>query len=178
MRDWFESLEPRERLFVSIGAAIVAIALLWGLIWAPLDRGHRELQQRVSTWERSLADIRPLASMPQPQSGSRPASTAGKCRSGWTALRSPASTAGGAQSPVVIVDSTLRSHGLGQPKRSQPTPNGIRVEFENVAFDKLVVWLGDLSSQYGMEVQAGSLSAATSESPGRINASLTLERSL
>ncbi|MDH3587287.1 MAG: type II secretion system protein M [Gammaproteobacteria bacterium] len=161
MRDWFESLEPRERLFVSIGAAIVAIALLWGLIWAPLDRGHRELQQRVSTWERSLADIRPLASMPQPQSGSR-----------------PASTAGGAQSPVVIVDSTLRSHGLGQPKRSQPTPNGIRVEFENVAFDKLVVWLGDLSSQYGMEVQAGSLSAATSESPGRINASLTLERSL
>ena len=161
MRDWFESLEARERLFVSIGAAIVAIALLWGLIWAPLDRGHRELQQRVSTWERSLADIRPLASMPQPQSGSR-----------------PASTAGGAQSPVVIVDSTLRSHGLGQPKRSQPTPNGIRVEFENVAFDKLVVWLGDLSSQYGMEVQAGSLSAATSESPGRINASLTLERSL
>lgn len=161
MRDWFESLEPRERLFVSIGAAIVAIALLWGLIWAPLDRGHRELQQRVSTWERSLADIRPLASMPQPQSGSR-----------------PASTAGGAQSPVVIVDSTLRSHGLGQPKRSQPTPNGIRVEFENVAFDKLVVWLGDLSQQYGMEVQAGSLSADTSENPGRINATLTLERSL
>ena len=127
----------------------------------PLDKGHRELQQRVSTWERSLAEIRPLASMPQPQSGSR-----------------PAAATGAAQSPVVIVDTTLRSHGLGQPKRSQPTPNGIRVEFENVAFDKLVVWLGDLSYQYGMEVQAGSLSAATSEDPGRINATLTLERSL
>ena len=161
MRDWFESLEPRERLFVSIGAAIVVIALLWGLIWAPLDKGHRELQQRVSTWERSLAEIRPLASMPQPQSGSRPTSATGS-----------------AQSPVVIIDSTLRSHGLGQPKRSQPTPNGIRVEFENVAFDKLVVWLGDLSYQYGLEVQAGSLSADTSGAPGRINATLTLERSL
>jgi general secretion pathway protein M len=161
MRDWFESLESRERLFVSIGAAVVAIAVFWGLIWAPLDKGHRELQQRVSNWERSLADLRPLASMPQPQSGSRPASAAGS-----------------AQSPVVIVDSTLRSHGLGQPKRSQPTPNGIRVEFENVAFDKLVVWLGELSYQYGMEVQAGSLSATASESPGLINATLTLERSL
>jgi general secretion pathway protein M len=161
MRDWFESLEARERLFVSIGAAIVAIALFWGLIWAPLDNGHSELQQRVATWERSLAELRPLASMPQPQSGSR-----------------PASGAAAAQSPVVIVDSTLRSHGLGQPKRSQPTPNGIRVEFENVAFDKLVVWLGDLSSQYGMEVQAGSLSAASNEAPGRIDATLTLERSL
>ena len=135
--------------------------MFWGLIWAPLDKGHRELQQRVSNWERSLADLRPLASMPRQQSGSRPATAAGN-----------------AQSPVVIVDSTLRSHGLGQPKRSQPTPNGIRVEFENVAFDKLVVWLGDLSNQYGMEVQAGSLSATASESPGRINATLTLERSL
>ena len=81
-------------------------------------------------------------------------------------------------SPVVIVDTTLRSHGLGQPKRSQPTPNGIRVEFENVAFDKLVVWLGDLSNQYGMEVQAGSLSAIAQAGPGRVNASLTLERTL
>ena len=161
MRDWFESLDPRERLFVSVGVSIVAVAILWGAIWAPLDRGHRELQQRVATWEQSLAELRPLASMPQPQGGSRPASAAGS-----------------AQSPVVIVDSTIRSHGLGQPKRSQPTPNGIRVEFENVAFDKLVVWLGDLSHQYGMEVQAGSLSAATSENPGRINATLTLERSL
>lgn len=161
MRDWFESLEARERLFVVLGAVVVSIALLWGLIWVPLDKGHRDLQQRVSTWERSLAELRPLASMPRPQNGSQ--SAAGAAAS---------------QSPVVVVDSTLRSHGLGQPKRSQPTPNGIRVEFENVAFDKLVVWLGDLSSQYGMEVQAGSLSTATPESPGRVNATLTLERSL
>ena len=161
MRDWFESLEARERLFVAGGAIVVAIALFWGLVWVPLDKGHRELQQRVATWEQSLAELRPLASMPRPQNGSRP--TPG---------------AASAQSPVVIVDSTLRSHGLGQPKRSQPTPNGIRVEFENVAFDKLVVWLGDLSYQYGMEVQAGSFSAATTDAPGRVNATLTLERSL
>ena len=161
MRDWFDSLEARERLFVAVGAIVACIAMLWGLVWLPLDKGHRDVQQRVSTWERSLADLRPLASMPRQQSGSRPATAAGN-----------------AQSPVVIVDSTLRSHGLGQPKRSQPTPNGIRVEFENVAFDKLVVWLGDLSNQYGMEVQAGSLSATASESPGRVNATLTLERSL
>lgn len=161
MRDWFESLEARERLFVVLGAVVVSIALVWGLVWAPLDKGHSELQQRVSTWEQSLAELRPLASMPKSQSGSRPAPGASS-----------------SQSPVVIVDSTLRTHGLGQPKRSQPTPNGIRVEFENVAFDKLVVWLGELSYQYGMEVQAGSLSADTAEAPGRINATLTLERSL
>ena len=161
MRDWFDSLEARERMFVVVGAAVVAIALLWGLVWIPLDKGHRDVEQRVATWERSLAELRPLVSMPKPQSGSQASRGAGS-----------------AQSPVVVVDSTLRSHGLGQPKRSQPTPNGIRVEFENVAFDKLVVWLGDLSYQYGMEVQAGSVSTGTTDEPGRVNATLTLERSL
>lgn len=161
MRDWFESLEARERLFVVIGAVVVTIALLWGLVWVPLDRGHRDAAGRVATWERSLAELRPLAALPRPQNGSRASRGAGN-----------------AQSPVVVVDSTLRSHGLGQPKRSQPTPNGIRVEFENVAFDKLVVWLGDLSYQYGMEVQAGSLSTAANDAPGRVDATLTLERSL
>ena len=161
MRDWFESLEQRERLFVAVGAVVVVIAILWGLIWTPLDKGHRDLEARVAEWERSLAELRPLAAMPQPTSGSQ------------TTPR-PTNT----QSPVVIVDTTLRNRNLGQPKRSQPTPNGIRVEFENVAFDDLVLWLGDLSSQYGMEVQAGSLSTSSIAGPGRINASLTLERSL
>ena len=132
MRDWFESLETRERLFVSIGAVVVAIA-----------------------------ELRPPVAMPQPVQGarSRPAVAAN-------------------QSPVVIVDTTLRNRSLGQPKRSQPTPNGIRVEFENVPFDDLVLWLGDLSTQYAMEVQSGSLSTAAQGSPGRINATLTIERAL
>ena len=84
------------------------------------------------------------------------------------------------QSPIIVVDQTLRSRGLEQfRRRSQPTANnGIRVEFENVAFDDLVLWLGDLGQHHGMHVQAGSLSVASQSGPGRINASLTLERAL
>ena len=37
MKDWFEELEPRERLFVSVGAIVVVIAVFWGLVWMPLD---------------------------------------------------------------------------------------------------------------------------------------------
>jgi general secretion pathway protein N len=109
MKDWFEELEPRERLFVSVGAIVVVIAVFWGLVWMPLDKGHRGAQERVAVWEQSLAELRPLASQPQPAAGAQ-----GRPR--------PAST----QSPVVIVDTTLRNRSLGQPKRSQPTPNGIR----------------------------------------------------
>ena len=93
-----------------------------------------------------------------------------------TVAQSPASR----QTPVVIVDQTLRARGLDRAlRRSQPTTsNGIRVEFENVAFDDLVLWLDDLGSQYAMQVASGSLSTTAQATPGRINATLTLERSL
>ena len=39
-----------------------------------------------------------------------------------------------------------------------------------------MLWLGDLSSRYGMDVQAGSLSVPPRAEPGRVNVTLTLER--
>ncbi len=162
MRDWFDSLAFRERIFVASGAAVVAVALFWALIWLPIDRGRDSAAENVAAWEHSLAELRPLKSM---------AATAG--RPGGPRIDR-------GQTPVVIVDRTLRARGLDRSlKRSQPTTStGIRVEFENVAFDDLVLWLGDLSDQYAMDVQAGSFSRSARSGAGRINASLTLERRL
>ena len=163
MKDWFKTLDARERLFVSVGAAVTFIALFYALVWAPLERNHTDLVRSIETWERSLAELRPLKGMVQ-SPGSRPVAT----------------PTGGQQTPVVIVDKTLRARGLDRSlKRSQPTTSsGIRVEFENVAFDDLVLWLGDLSTQHSMHVQSGSLSVSSRAGPGRINATLTIERSL
>lgn len=163
MKDWFESLESRERLFVGLGALIVIIAIIYGFIWAPLDRNHDSMATSVDDWQRSLAELRPLKGLAQ---------------SGNQATASTSTTS--QQSPIIVVDQTLRSRGLEQfRRRSQPTSsNGVRVEFENVAFDDLVLWLGDLSDQHAMHVQAGSLSTGSQPVPGRVNATLTLERAL
>lgn len=159
MKDWFLGLETRERLFVGVGGIVVLLIIVYGVLWLPFDRAHRNLAASVDNWQRSLAELRAVAATVDP------AAEAGSARRP------------GAQSPVVIVDQTLRQRGLAVTvKRQQPTPNGIRLEFENVAFDQLVLWLGELEQQYGMEVQAGSLSLASRAGPGRINASLTLER--
>ncbi|MDH3532654.1 MAG: type II secretion system protein M, partial [Gammaproteobacteria bacterium] len=157
MRDWFAMLETREQLFVGGGAALVVIALFYALIWRPLDNGQETLAGNVANWERSLAELRPLKGMQPSQGAARRAVT------------------GSQQTPVVIVDQSLRARGLDRSlKRSQPTTsNGIRVEFENVAFDDLVLWLGDLSKQHAMHVSSGSFSAANRAGPGRINATLT-----
>lgn len=161
MTDWFANLERREQWFVGTGAIAVLLIVFWGLVWTPLDTAQRRLETSVTDWQRSLNDLQAIASaLTATQNGSR---------------RAPADSS---QSPMVIVDQTLSVRGLNSAvQRRQPTPNGIRVEFENVAFDQLVLWLGDLSARHGMNVQAGSLSLSGRAGPGRINASLTLERS-
>lgn len=161
MKSWFASLEQREQIFVAAGATVVLIAIFYSLVWVPLDTGQKALAQEVSVWQRSLAELKPLKGMqPANSNASTPIN------------------AGSNQTPVVIVDQTLRARGLDRAlKRSQPTTsNGIRVEFENVAFDDLILWLGDLSSQHGMQVSSGSMSTSSQSAPGRINATFTLER--
>ena len=163
MKDWWDNLEAREQVMVFGCGVFVVLAALYALVWLPFDRSHDQLAMNVSNWERSLAELKPLRGV---------VGSSGGTRGGVVSSAN--------QAPIIIVDQTLRSRGLEQyRRRSQPTTsNGIRVEFENVAFDELVVWLGDLSDQHAMHVQAGSLSIASQSGPGRINASLTLERAL
>jgi general secretion pathway protein M len=162
VKEWYANLAVRERLIVAVGGAAAVLILFWALVWLPLDRGQDELRSSVADWRQSLAELRVLA--------------ASMSLAADEAAATPAADNG--QSPVVVVDQTLRERNLNSAvKRRQPTPNGIRVEFEDVAFDQLVVWLGDLSATHGLSVQAGSLSQGTRAEKGRINASLTLEQS-
>ncbi|MDX1404039.1 MAG: type II secretion system protein M [Woeseiaceae bacterium] len=158
MRDWFEALEEREKIFVLAAAVVIAVTVFWFGIWKPLDDGQTAAARRVETWRVSLRELQPLKNQLQGASSGQPVQAD--------------------QPLVVIVDSSLRQRGLaGSHQRSQPTPTGgIRVEFENAAFDDLMLWLGDLNRQYGLIVQSGSFSLASGDAPGRVNSTLTLER--
>lgn len=161
MKNWFTSLEAREQVFVMTAVVFIVLAIGWVGVWTPLDTNHKAAAQRVETWRQSLAALRPMRGPVQATASSAPVNT------------------GNDQSLVVIVDNSLRQRGLyNSLQRSQPTPagNGIRVEFESAAFDDLILWLGDLQRQYGLQVVSGSFSIASGESPGRVNSSVTLER--
>lgn len=159
MKTWFEALQPRERAFVLSAIAVVALAILYWGVWRPLDRAHTGMQTSVQTWSNALSELRPLQSQLQNAS--------------LTAAQSS-----GNESLVVIIDNSLRQRGLyGALQRSQPTAqNGIRVEFENAAFDDLILWLGDLATSHGLQLQSGSFSSNQTDNAGRVNATVTLER--
>ena len=157
MIEWLNSLQPRERLMVIVAAVFVVGASVYAGT-TKLDRVIGRLGSDVATLERALAELKPLKIAVQ--------------NSGTTA-RAPIN-----QSLVVLVDTTLRQRNLYTAlQRSQPTgDNAIRVEFENIAFDDLIAWLGEISGAYGMQMSSGSFSVTTQNVPGRVNASLNLER--
>jgi len=159
MKAWFEALQPRERGFVLSAIAVVALAILYLGVWRPLDRAHTNMQTSVQTWGSALSELRPLQATLQNSSLA-------------------AAQSGGNESLVVIIDNSLRQRGLYSAlQRSQPTAqNGIRVEFENAAFDDLILWLGDLATSHGLQLQSGSFSSNETENAGRVNATVTLER--
>ncbi|MBJ89523.1 MAG: hypothetical protein CMO98_06630 [Woeseia sp.] len=160
MKIWFLSLQERERILVCLGAAAIILSALWFGLWVPLDNGHRTTSERVNIWERSITALRPLKNQIQ-STGNNPA---------------PRNNEN--QSLIVIVDTTIRQRGLTQSlQRSQPTPtgDGIRVEFQNATFDDLMLWIGDLHRQYGLQLESGSFSMASGSTAGRVNSTVTLQ---
>lgn len=78
------------------------------------------------------------------------------------------------ESFVVFVDRTAREHGLGEALTgSPPTGNGAyRVTFENADFNLMLTWMHQVSTRYGVRVEAASVNATNAA--GKVNASVQL----
>lgn len=160
MRDGFEGLQPREKVLVATAGVMVVLAVFWLGVWAPLERGRANAAANVEVWRDAVAELRVLK---------------GELKGGASAQEKlPAARN---QSLVVIVDRTLRSRNLYSAlQRSTPNQdNAIQLVFEDAAFDDLVLWLGDVSAEYALRVQAAGFNPSK-EAAGRVNATVTLER--
>jgi len=161
MRDWLEGLGPRERLLVVTGAGLLLLFLLFALVWLPLRSGYMDLRASVAEQQDTVAwmqrGVQQLAQLK---------------RSGATA------GAGlGGRSLLAVTDSTARANGLAaELKRVEPEgKDSVRVWLEGAPFDVLVEWLGTLSTAHGIQVDSATLER--NNSPGRVNARLTLQAS-
>jgi general secretion pathway protein M len=161
MKDWFLGLEPRERMFVSVGAVLLVIFLLWGVMLSPLYGASAAAASRVESKRDTLAFLRAAAGE---LAGAAHLPDAGPDLSG--------------QSLVVIVDRSAREAGLGAAlTRNQPVgDDGIRVRLENASFDAVTLWLVALNTRSGLAIESASFDRTPDE--GRVNASLVLRQGL
>ncbi len=159
LRVWWEQLAARERLLVSVAAILLPLALIVIVGVRPLMTSTKRTVEQVADKRSLLAELEQVASRLGPQ-------------------RSMAGAAGpaDAQSLVVLVDQTTRSHGLAPfLKRDEPDGTaGIRLRFENVPFDGLVEWLTEMQKTY--QISATAASVDPGQDAGHVSCSLQLTR--
>jgi len=156
LRAWHQSLQPRERILVATGAAVLSVALLYLAVFAPLAKAVAAREQRIERKQQDLAWLR---------------NASGSLRQ-LTAMQ----PTGGGESLVVLIDRTARAANLAAALTGQ-TPNGdrgMRVRLENANFDSLTLWLGQLQQQYGIEVESASVDRTGKA--GIVNGSIVLQR--
>lgn len=158
MREWFDSLAPRERLMVVAGAIAVGLMLFWGLVMAPLGNSVTRLGERVDAKRDLLVWMQQVAPRIK-------------------AVSPGAGEASGAEgSLVVLVDRSARSAGLGGAlTRNQPVgEDGIRVQLKDASFDSMARWLVQLRGANGLILDSASIERGAAT--GTVNASLVLRQ--
>lgn len=159
MREWLEGLEPRERMLVIAGAALLLLFLLFVLVWLPLRTGYVSLRDSVAEQRDTAVWMQRSA-----QQLARLKQSSGAAGNGL-----------GGRSLLAVTDSTARAGGLGaELKRVEPEgQDSVRVWLEGASFDVLVKWLITLSTTHGIHVDTATVER--NESPGRVDARLTLQ---
>ncbi|HEX4896389.1 MAG TPA: type II secretion system protein M [Solimonas sp.] len=157
LQSWLAQLAPRERVLVLSGAGVVALTLLYLLIWEPLAKAHAQRAESLEAARALAGRIETAAALVQSQRGS-----------GGAVNRN--------LSLLAAVDQTSRSPVLGKPPtRVQPEGDReVRVWIDDVSFDNLLRWLQELETRYGIVARSAELERG--QAPGTVNARLSLAR--
>lgn len=151
-----ETLQPRERAVLLVGAIAAAVIIFYALLWEPMTSGTESLRTSIESKERVLANLYRVESL-----------TAG----------GDDRPVRGSQSLVVLVDQTAQANGLGGTL-TRTRPDGatrINISFENASFDRLLAWLIVLQQNDGVYVEGASINGARQR--GLVSGQLLLSRS-
>jgi len=158
MREWFENLQPRERLILVVGVVVSVLVLLYAGVWYPLQRDLQRLERSVAEQNQNVTWLRTAAQEVRQ-------------------LRSSTTRRQVSSAPLLtLVEQSARQAGLGATlSRVEPQGNSqARVWLEAAPFDAMVVWLGQLRASQGITVESVVLDPQKDR--GVVNARLVLER--
>lgn len=157
MKQWWAKLNMRERRMVIAAVALIAVLLLYVLAWEPLLAERDRLTASVNKLRDDDRWMQQAASQVKQLRGS-----------GAVARKNFGSLLGVINNTArpILKDAVLK-------RVEEDRDNSVRVWIEAVAFDDLVLWLGDLQRRYG--ITASSISAERFAKPGRVNARLILQ---
>lgn len=158
MRAWWQGLAARERWVLAGGLILLALLAGYVLALEPALARNAYLREQIEARRALLEEVRRLAG------------EAERLRAGAPSAASL--PAGG--SLLSVTNASAGRAGL-QSAIKRVVPEGdrrLRLQFERVAFDRMIAWLEQLSQRHGIAVQALSLERL--DTPGLVRADLVL----
>lgn len=155
LRNAWNSLQPRERLIVGVGAVILLALLGYGIVWAPVQRDLTNLRINVPKQRTQLALMRVQAKQVAQLRGSAPT----KIASG---------------NLLTKLEQSAQNRGLRENiTRMEPDEtNAVRLSMDSVGFNALLRWLKELQTQNGIRPETATITAQSN--PGLVNARLLM----
>lgn len=159
MKQWFDRLNPRERLIVLASGALLLLGVIGGS-WISFANDVDRLrdvvveQRSVDQWMQSAA------------------LEAAKLRKGSGGQ--PKVVRGGA-SLLSLADQTAKRNGLGSAM-TRVEPDGsdkVRIRFERANFNKMIMWLEELHRKHAVSID--SITVDHHQDSGMANVRLTLK---
>ena len=139
MKEWFESLEQRERRILIGGAVALLLLSVYFLGWEPFINGLHELRESTQRKQGELAWMQnAVLEVKQLQA----------------TQTTPVHFDSG-QSLLGVIDRSAKAKKLGDSvKRVQPDGTSkARVWLESANFDVVIGWLEELEARYGVSVE-------------------------
>ena len=158
MKQWLSGLNNRERRIVLAGAAFVLIILLYLMVWEPLVSKRDQLRVSVKAQQSTYEWMQQAAKEIGRISGR-----------GVSVKKHQGSLLG-------TISNSAKSalKGASLKRVEEDRQQGVRIWIEQVAFDDLIRWLGQIQQQYGIRVS--SMVSERHSKAGRVNVRLILQR--
>lgn len=158
-KDWFRGLAPRERLLVSVCAAVLSVTFIFLGVWEPLNTGLAKNQTDLIAAQSLAQRLEIIAAELQKNRAS----------GGGQAINTEGSL-------LTVIDQASKTGTLGIPlTRIQPEGDSeVKVWIDGVSFNALVQWVSELEKRYGISTQTADIEKGAG--PGQVNVRLSLVR--
>lgn len=159
LQRWLDSLQQRERLTVIAGAIALVIMLFYLLIWDPVFTRLQTAKDNVTAQKQLLVWMQESAREIRSLQASNSAMSPHLMKQSVSALVTMSAQSMGVQNYVTRLDTAK---------------DGVEAQLDNADFDRVVLWLNDLQTRYG--IRATRIVIDPRPDPGAVNARITLER--
>ena len=154
--NYWQGLQPRERLALIVAAVFIGLSLFYGLLWGPMQDDIRKWRKDLPLAEKQLARMQVQAAQVK-------------------RLRNRARPVGGSGNLLTTIEQVATARGLRQYLNNMEPEgdNGARLSLEAVSFNGVLSLLADLQKQHGLRVETASFQRKA-DTPGSIDARLVI----